>query len=80
MSQAVLVGGSPGKDQNMDRATAHDLLAEAALLRKYSAELRAYANEVRTQIELILTDAHERVAEPPTAAGSPAPGLAERRR
>ena len=54
MSQAVLVGGSPGKDQNMDRATAHDLLAEAALLRKYSAELRAYSNEVRKQVELIL--------------------------
>ena len=54
MSQRVLVGSSPGKDESMDRATAHDLQAEAALLRKYSAELRAYSNEVRKQVELIL--------------------------
>ena len=64
----------------MDRATAHNLCAEAALLRKYSAELRAYSNEVRTQIELILKNAHVRLAEPRTAAGSPATGLAKRRR
>jgi hypothetical protein len=64
----------------MDRATAHNLCAEAALLRKYSAELRAYSNEVRTQIELILKNAHVRLAEPRTAAGSPAPGLAKPRR
>jgi hypothetical protein len=80
MSQAVLAGISPGKDQSMGPATAHDLLAEAALLRKYSAELRSYSNEVRKQIESILKNAHVRLAEPRTAAGSPTPGLAKRRR
>jgi hypothetical protein len=79
MSQRVLVERSPGKDQSMDRATAHDLLAEAAVLRKYSAELRAYSNEVR-KVKLILKNAQVRLAEPRTAAGSPTPGLAERRR
>ena len=58
MSQRVLVGSSPGKDKSMDRATAHDLQAEAALLRKYSAENRAYSNEVRKQVELILRKTH----------------------
>jgi hypothetical protein len=53
----------------MDRATAHDLCVEAALLRQYSAELRAYSNEVRKQIELILNKAHVRLTEPRTAAG-----------
>jgi hypothetical protein len=51
---ASLVGSSPGKDKSVDRATARDLQAEAALLRKYSAELRANSNEVRKQVELIL--------------------------
>ena len=64
----------------MERATAHDLCAEAAFLRNYSAELRAYANEVRTQIEFILKNAHVRLAEPRTAAGSAPTGLAKRRR
>jgi hypothetical protein len=63
----------------MDRATAHDLLAEAALLRKYSAELRVYSNEVRKQVKLILKNAIVRLAEPRTAARSPTPGLAKRR-
>jgi hypothetical protein len=63
----------------MDRATAHDLQAEAALLRHYSAELRAYSYEVRKQIELIVKNAHVRLAEPRTAAGCPAPRLAKRR-
>jgi hypothetical protein len=79
MSQRVLVGMSPGKDQSMDRATAHDHQAEAALLRKNSAEPRAYSNEVRKRVEWIPKNAHVRLAEPRTAAGSPAPGLAERR-
>jgi hypothetical protein len=64
----------------MDRATAHDLQADSALLRKYSAELRAYSNEVRKQVEFVLKNAHVHLAEPPTAAGSPTPGLAQRPR
>jgi hypothetical protein len=80
MFQAVLVGSSPGKDQSMDRATPHDLLAEAALLRKYSAELRAYSNDVRKQVGLIVKSAHVRLAEPRTAAGSPTPEVPKRRR
>jgi hypothetical protein len=42
----------------MDRSTARDLCAEAALLRKYSAELRAYSDEVRKRVKLILESAH----------------------
>jgi hypothetical protein len=80
MSQRVLVERSPGKDQSMDRTAAHDLLAEAAFLRKYSAELRVYSNEVRKQVKLLLKNARVRLAEPRTAAGSPTPGLAKRRR
>ena len=64
----------------MDHVTSHDLLAEAALLRKYSAELRVYSNEVRKQVKLILKNAQDRLGEPRTAAGSPTPGLAKRRR
>jgi hypothetical protein len=58
----------------MDRATAQDLLVEAAILRKSSSGLRAYSNDVRKQVELILKNAQVRLAEPRTAAGSPTPG------